>query len=354
MSTQNSINLSELDFFSFLKCGEIIQMPGSKQVWLGCGEIENQIDSNFTTFFQSNFKGDQFSTYTPKFLVKTNVESLSSYLEDNFKDRLRLNALRNGDDLFVEDVKEVVRLINSSKPIEKLVAVTTKDYHSSNQVHPLSRFSKFIELNGSIYGKWRNGKGFLGCSPEPLFTKNHDQWMTKALAGTISTGIHNYDQILLNDEKEILEHELVIKDIVLKLNKFATKICVGETICIEFGSIAHIQTLINFENSKHGPHSLIKALSPTAALGGFPGRHVHEFLSNLNYFKNEKNERQFGGVFGLNSSEECFGLVSIRNIYWDKLGFTIHSGCGVVKDSIPEKELKEVQNKRFIIERIFS
>ena len=354
MSTQNNINLSELDFFSFLKCGEIIQMPNSKQVWLGCGEIENQLDSSLTSFFQSNFKGDQFLTYTPRFLVRTNVESLSSYLKDKFKEGLKICALRNDDKLFVEDVEEMVRLINSAKPIEKLVAVTTKNYSFSSQIHPLSRFLKLLELNGSIYGKWKDGKGFLGCSPEPLFIKNENQWITKALAGTISTAIENYDQVLLNDQKEILEHELVIKDIVLKLNTFSSNICVGETHCIEFGSIAHIQTFINFENTKHGPHSLIKALSPTAALGGFPGENVHKFLSKLNYFKKEKNERLFGGVFGLNSSDECFGLVSIRNIYWDKVGLTIHSGCGVVKDSIPERELKEVQNKRSIIEGIFS
>jgi menaquinone-specific isochorismate synthase len=353
MSTQNNINLSELDFSAFLNCGEIIQMPNSNEVWLGCGQLESKGEINSTKFYQCNFKGDDFREFAPKFLVKTTTEDLSSYLSEKFSSFTQIFALQNRDNLFVADVRKMVEWIKSEEPIEKLVAVTTCEYGFKVKEHPLSQFKRLLELNGAIYGKWINGKGTLGVSPEPLFIKTKENWITKALAGTVSTDIPNFSHVLLNDDKELLEHDLVIRDIVFKLDKFATQIKVEATTCVEFGAIAHIQTLISFDSDTHGPHSLIHALSPTAALGGYPAKNVYSFLSRVNYYQKEKDERLFGGIFGIISPDECFGLVSIRNIYWTEDGLTIHSGCGVVKNSTPEKELDEVQNKRSIIERLF-
>lgn len=350
MSTQNNINLSELDFEQFLNCGQIIQIPGSDVVFLGQGQAKTLGEVKFV---QSNFTGDQIKEFSPEKIVQTTIGEFTQLSIESFNEKTALHVNGNTDDQFLEDLESMKGWILSSKPIEKLVAVTTASYKYKKKQHPLSRIKELVELNGSIYGMWNNGRGFLGASPEPLFQQTLDGWATKALAGTISTKVPNYESVLLSDEKERLEHKLVIDDISSKLKKIASKIVVKETECVRFGKIAHIQTIINFQTDQKDPTELIKSLSPTAALGGYPSEHVNEFLVQTQYYKIKKQERIFGAIFGIKKENVCVGLVSIRNIYWEDDDVFIHSGCGVVKDSIPEKELIEVQNKRATIERIF-
>ena len=77
--------------------------------------------------------------------------------------------------------------------------------------------------------------------------------------------------------------------------------------------------------------------------------HIHL----INYFEMEKEERVFGGVLGIEADDYNFGLVAIRNLFWNNSEVTIHSGCGVVKESVISKELNEVRSKRTTIANIY-
>jgi menaquinone-specific isochorismate synthase len=44
-------------------------------------------------------------------------------------------------------------------------------------------------------------------------------------------------------------------------------------------------------------------------------------------------------------TSETLCLVAIRNMQWDENGSRMGAGCGIVKESLPEREWQEVQQK---------
>ena len=121
---------------------------------------------------------------------------------------------------------------------------------------------------------------------------------------------------------------------------------------------ANLFTTLNFGNNIMNSIFLSSVSSLlgtfTAALGGYPHKKSQEKLKKLAYYAKEKENRLFGGVFGLDTPNYTLGLVMIRNVQWKSNKYFIHSGCGVVNSSQPEKELKEIINKRESIESMFS
>jgi len=99
--------------------------------------------------------------------------------------------------------------------------------------------------------------------------------------------------------------------------------------------------------------NLVNILGPTAALGGYPSKLCFEYLRKTKYYQIEKENRYFGGVYGLDLPGLSFGLVGIRNIIWNKDKLSIHSGSGIVQGSIVQNECDEVYKKRKSIEDIF-
>jgi|LULL01.1.fsa_nt_gb menaquinone-specific isochorismate synthase len=349
MSRPININLSELDFKSFLKNGCILQKPLSSYCWVATDLVPHPEG----LFFLYDFYKTQVQSYNCKFFAKTTAKELIQWVNDNFNDNKCqiTQGVSDFDNYFQSDVAMMIESI-ANESIEKLVAVTMAEYEF-NQIHPISKIQGFSDLNGSLYGMWQDGHGFLGVSPEPLFMKEEKNWKTRALAGTIGTDVKNYANIILNDQKELAEHNLVIEDICSKLSSKVEKIDLGPTLVSSFGPIAHLQTEILFDSDDCTELELVDLLSPTAALGGYPRDLVFHYLRQQNYFRIEQEKRLFGGVFGLRIPEEAFGLVAIRNIYWKEDKIFIHSGCGVVASSNVEKELKEIKMKRDSIERIF-
>ena len=291
-------------------------------------------------------------------MYKRQIEEFLEYCSQSQvlgDERLSINEVENSDDIFSKDLAKIKTWFIDDQNLKKLVAVTTSRYKLKNKAHPLSQIKAMINLPGSIYGQWKDGKGVIGVSPEPLFVKEKNGWRTRSLAGTISTDESQYKQKLLGDPKEKNEHDLVISDIVHKMKPFAKTIKTGSTTVEAYGKIAHLQTEIFFEAEYLSSEKIVQLLSPTAALGGYPQSLSQRYLQDLGYFNEAGENRYFGGVMGLDFEDESFGLVGIRNFYWDhhQQQGIIHSGCGVVRQSDPQLELLEVKKKRNVITRLF-
>ena len=352
MLTQKSIKLSEVNFLEFLYEGFIIQKPGTDIIYLGYGSEV----STGAKFHIAPFYGNSPKQIVPNFLVKTNTSEFERFLKLHLKQKVELEHVKSFDDLFLEDIKFFLDNLNSNSDIQKLVAVTRDLYQIKNNIHPVNALKKLDHFHSaSVYGYWCDSQGILGFSPEPLLEKLDDCWQTRALAGTIKTSAESYREVLLNDPKEKVEHEWVITDIKIKLQDIGTLLNIGRTQVVDFGSIAHLQTLIHFEKKRDIDfQSMIEAFSPTAALGGYPSQLSSDYLKKTQYYKFDQMGRQFGGVIALESEDDTFALVCIRNIQWQDSNLIVDSGCGVVSQSIPEKELIEVQNKRrSIMEALF-
>ena len=118
-----------------------------------------------------------------------------------------------------------------------------------------------------------------------------------------------------------------------------------------FKNIIHLRTEIEaLVDDSLEYTELTNALSPTAALGGYPQKTSLNFLKHSNY-TNKYPERYFGSCFGLISEDARQFVVSIRNIQWKKQFLYIESGGGVVLESDFRKELEEIHLKRETIRK---
>lgn len=347
-------NLSDLNknFLNhFFVNGFMIQSPVDGKIFLGAGLVK----SAKGPFFVDSFYHTKSYHLMPESLVAIERDDFLEGIRELIPQRLELLNIQNSDDDFVQDFEAIQKIFSLEPDLKKIVSVAHSEYKMQQGRHPLGCLADFVKLEGSLYGHWRDGKGVLGVSPEPLYVKQGQNFFVRSLAGTIATDVSNYEYLLTNDKKERYEHQLVIDDICQKLTGKAEELIVGETLVRSFGKMAHLQTDIHFQSAELSSESIVKLLGPTAALGGYPQDLSNSYLRQLSYYKREKEERYFGGVLGLDIEDLSFALVGIRNIFWDshKKLAEIHSGCGVVRESLIMKELREIRRKRDSIARIF-
>lgn len=218
--------------------------------------------------------------------------------------------------------------------------------------------------NLRIYGMWGvEGKsGILGATPEDLFeiTPSGDV-LTMALAGTrskvLDPDLEAARFALLNDPKERVEHQWVIDDIRQALSGLG-ELKIEETEVVELPSLLHLKTkirlggpdVISKSSSENLYPELVRRLHPTAALGAFPREQGWKWLRA----QDQTGERgRFGAPFGVNwPGKGALCAVAIRNIQWSQKEMKVGSGCGVIQESILNREWQELSLKRQSIQRL--
>lgn len=200
---------------------------------------------------------------------------------------------------------------------------------------------------------------WIGATPEQLLKVEDDIFKTMALAGTQkNTG---YEEVVWQD-KEKQEQQFVTDYIVSELNKVSNSILVSEPYSIKAGSIWHIKTDISGQlNSTKNLKEVVGLLHPTPAVCGLPKLESKQFILD-----NENYDRTFytGYLGELNSSStsdktssDLFVNLRCMEIEMDLDFKTVKAnlfmGCGITKDSIPEKEWEESVNKSMTMKRGF-
>ena len=106
------------------------------------------------------------------------------------------------------------------------------------------------KMFGWSYGFFENSEGFVGHTPEILaqWSSIDRRLHTVALAGTYPKTANAFDE-MIQDEKIINEHQLVIDDIVNKLENlsFHSKVEQGETDILELKYLLHLMTEFELE-----------------------------------------------------------------------------------------------------------
>lgn len=200
---------------------------------------------------------------------------------------------------------------------------------------------------------------WLGATPEQLIQANDADFKTIALAGTQKD---RGSKEIIWAKKEEEEQQLVTDYILDKLKNISTKLFVSNPYSIKAGTIWHIKTDISGTlNSDFGLQKLVQLLHPTPAVCGVPKEVTKAFLlKNENY-----NRRFYTGFLGeLNIENKTDLFVNLRcmeievstDIKDDSKLETkkahLFMGCGITKDSIPEKEWEESVNKSMTMKKI--
>lgn len=200
------------------------------------------------------------------------------------------------------------------------------------------------------YGFWLESEGLMGQSPELLFEVEGDRLKTMAVAGTYFPSRGTSLEDFFHDPKENLEHDLVVEDLCERLKPFGA-LDLGPRELKSQGQIAHLFTAIEVKLNRPGDLlEYIQALHPTPALGVSP-RSQKDWLPRLS---GGVDRKRHGAPFALiEPSGKITCLVAIRNLQWDSREILLGSGCGIVSQSLVEREWDELKAKRDVVRRMF-
>ncbi|WP_207637151.1 anthranilate synthase component I [Anaerovorax odorimutans] len=190
-----------------------------------------------------------------------------------------------------------------------------------------------------------------GASPETLVKIQDNTVYTFPLAGTRQRGKTYIEDLelekeLLSDEKELAEHNMLVdlgRNDLGKVSEFGS-VEVEKYLSIErFSHVMHIGSTIKglMKNSKDGLDA-IDAVLPAGTLSGAPKIRACEIINELE----NKKRGIYGGAIGyIDFTGNIDTCIAIRIAYKKNGKVFIHSGAGIVADSVPEKEYQECFNK---------
>ncbi|WP_310558953.1 isochorismate synthase [Flavobacterium sp.] len=238
----------------------------------------------------------------------------------------------------------------------KKVVLSRKESVDLQNFDLIQAFRDLVQLypNTFVYCFYHPKVGtWLGATPEQLLKAEDNFFKTIALAGTQK---YNGSDDITWPTKEREEQQFVTDYIVDKVQNIASKITVSKPYSIKAGIVWHIKTDISGSlNLGFGLKEVIQLLHPTPAVCGLPKQQAKEFI-----FENENYNRTFytGFLGELNVQNQTDLFVNLRCMEIEvasKLAMTkahLFMGCGITKDSIPEKEWEESINKSATMKRI--
>ena len=193
---------------------------------------------------------------------------------------------------------------------------------------------------------------WMGATPEQLLKAKGSAFETTALAGTQKA---NLETEIRWEQKEKEEQQYVTDFIIKRLKEVANSVVVTEPYSIKAGSIWHIKTDISgVLNENSTLAEVIDTLHPTPAVCGLPKKKAKAFI-----LENENYDRTFytGFLGELNSSFADDSIssdlfVNLRSMQIQENKAILYMGCGITKESIPEKEWEESVNKSMTIKRV--
>ncbi|MDR0297743.1 MAG: isochorismate synthase [Streptococcaceae bacterium] len=285
------------------------------------------------------------------YFVKSKTESHYYYLEDcraitdtevtDFHHSVHQQAedLSAWERFFSEIKKNIV-----ADRVKKVVASRQVIFETDGTFHIESILQKLITNNPNcfIFAYQKGQRIFFGASPELLVRKNGAQVSSYALAGTLAKSDRTHPEDLLNNSKNLLEHQIVIDKIKERLMLHADKVAIQPTGLMELKNVWHLQTKLETINTDKSLIDWAQLLHPTPALGGEPSKEALQLIRDYENY----NRGLYASPFGLIDSDGNGSMiVAIRSALIDGKKLHIYAGAGIVADSQFEAESLEVITK---------
>lgn len=256
---------------------------------------------------------------------------------------------------FIESVKLAIIAIEHGD-FEKVVLSRQKEIPRTPNFSPIAHFQKLCTLYPTVfcsltYLPWSK-EVWIGATPERLVSQDENGiFKTMALAGTQTGSDRNGVEIPTEDalwrQKEIEEQALVSRYIIncfkkIRVREFTE---IGPK-SVRAGNLIHLQTAFEVNTSEIELPQLgtimINLLHPTSAVCGMPKIAAKEFIKNSEQY----DRSYFSGFLGpINLKIRTDLFVNLRTLKATKDKITLYAGCGITKDSEPEKEWDETQIK---------
>jgi len=319
------------------------------------------LQQNNTLYHVSDYseKGFVFASFDEKQLIL--IPESESEIITAKKEETSFDAIETDDQNFDPEAKFqyeylVTQGIQAIKNEEfKKVVLSRSEDVQLTEFDFIETFQHLVQLYPATFcycffhpkiGLW------MGATPEKLLKANGNVFETMALAGTQKD---NFETEIVWQQKEKDEQQYVTDFIVKRLKEFAASVVVSEPYSLKAGSIWHIKTDISGVLKDNSTlEEVVDTLHPTPAVCGLPKKKSKAFI-----LENENYDRTFytGFLGELNSSFEGNAassdlFVNLRSMQIQDNKAILYMGCGVTKESIPEKEWEESVNKSMTMKRV--
>lgn len=253
------------------------------------------------------------------------------------KNPISFDEYRAGFELIGKEISDGnISLINYTKPTPIETTLSLKDIFLQSR----ARYKLWIK------------DCFVCFSPEIFVQIKNGRISTNPMKGTIDAALFDAASVLLNDPKELEEHQDCVDLLCEDLVRVATDIRVERFRYIdriETGRKALLQ--VSSEISGQLPKEylsrlgdIMKTLLPAGSIIGTPKDRSIEVLKQA-----EGYERRFyTGVFGIFDGEALDSGVLIRFIEQTPAGLVYKSGGGITAKSIAESEYRELIDKVYV------
>lgn len=193
---------------------------------------------------------------------------------------------------------------------------------------------------------------FVVFSPENFITIRGGKIETRPMKGTISADIDNSANEIINNTKELYEHNTIVDLLRNDLNIVATNVKVEkfryiEKISTNRGDILQVSSLITGQlpdNYRNHLGKIIASLLPAGSVTGAPKERTVELINEIeNYHRN-----YYTGIFGYFDGHNLDTAVSIRYIERSDDKLFYKSGGGITALSDPKEEYQELMDKIYV------
>ena len=308
-------------------------------------------DKNFNNaekaFFQSIQKIEEIESKIFSSSKNGNVDNFPYHADNTKKFDFNSNFSKQK---FLEAVKKAKKYIIDGEAFQ---IVLSQRFSIDSLSNPFNIYRALRTTNPSPYMYYINFGKFkiIGSSPEPLIKINGRKILTCPIAGTKKRGASPKEErflvsSLLNDEKEMAEHNMLVdlsRNDLGRVCKFGS-IKIKKYMSVEkYSHVIHLVSRIEGTLDKISTiYDALKSTFPAGTLTGAPKIRAMQIISEL-----EPDCRgPYGGVVGYfgydGSLDTC---ITIRTAIIKDGKAYIQAGAGIVYDSVPENEWNETLNK---------
>ncbi|CEA02760.1 Anthranilate synthase component 1 [Jeotgalicoccus saudimassiliensis] len=294
--------------------------------------------------------------------LKTRIHSLKKRLRDSAHLEDLMLSRRQAENpklTFTSNYKEadfkrdvdVIKEYISHGEIEQ--TVLSQRFDTETQCSGFELYRVLRNVNPSPYMFYLNFSDaeLIGSSPERQLQVKDRTLEIHPIAGTRRRGNTPAEDAaiaeeLLNDEKEVAEHEMLVELALDEFRKVSTEGSVEVSRYMTIGRFAEVMHIISIVNGTlREDVSPIEAFFnsfPAGTLTGAPKTRAMEIIRELE----PDNRGLYGGCilyYGFDGNMDS--CITIRTMILKDSTVSVQAGAGVVADSTPENEYQETINK---------
>jgi len=334
----------------------LYRLPNQKEIRI----IESKPKEYYSFEFIKNLKDEHFIVAPFQIDSKTTAfafpvgekrliseDELLSY-DFNFSDKLQKGFVETTADVHQTKVG-ILRCKMKNGTYQKVVLSRVKKIKRGIKTLPqifLDLSEKYPKAFVYLF-QLPNGQIWCGATPETLANYEEGQFNTMALAGTQNLEDKKPEEVVWQ-QKELDEQKWVQENIEEKFESNQLGFTKSDTFTVQAGHLAHIRTDFTAKCNSEEAAQLLVDLHPTPAVCGTPTDDAKKEILQTE----AHNRLYYSGFLGLYAPQKFHVFVNLRSMLVDAANFYLFVGGGLTKDSDPELEWLETENKAGVLEAI--